>query len=122
MQPVVAVQVPPIAPPAPQTDEWSNVSHINGQIVKVGERGDYLIKGMATNISGNPFGPFFGYYDFSVAHAISQNLVISGALSGWSTANGYHTGYQAAVTMPLYFRRTFSGPFLEPGLVMRSSS
>src|SRR5688572_23142521 len=33
---------PPAAASAPQNENWSNVSHINGTPVKVGERGDYL--------------------------------------------------------------------------------
>jgi len=123
VQPVMVPMVAQPAPPAPQTDDWSNVSHINGQIVKVGERTDYLIENRQhTNISGNPFGPFWGYYDVAVAHKLSQNLAVSGSLAGWSRENGDHTGYQATVTLPLYFKRTFSGPFLEPGLIMRSTS
>src|SRR5688572_15998407 len=39
---------PPIAAPvvatAPQNEPWENVSHINGQVVEVGERGKYLKK------------------------------------------------------------------------------
>ena len=29
---------PPPAPPAPQTDNWNDVSHINGEVVPVGQR------------------------------------------------------------------------------------
>jgi hypothetical protein len=28
---------------------------------------------------------------------------------------------QAAISMPIYFRRTFSGPFIEPGLLWRQT-
>src|SRR5688572_1857056 len=42
-----AAEVPPqpmatAAAPAPQNEHWSNVSHINGTPVPVGERGNYL--------------------------------------------------------------------------------
>jgi hypothetical protein len=121
VQPIV-VSAPP-APPAPQTDDWGNVSHINGQIVKVGERGDYLINNhQHINVAGNPFGPFFGYYDLAVTYNLSQNIAISGSLAGWSEGNGDHTGYQATISAPIYFRRTFSGPYLEPGLITRTSN
>ena len=118
--PVVA----PPAPPAPQNEDWSNVSHINGQIVKVGERGDYLIKYKKTNLSANPFGPFFGYYEAAASFGITQNLAISGEIAGYSKGDSYsqHTMFQVAASMPIYFRRTFSGLFLEPGLIYRSSS
>jgi hypothetical protein len=120
---VVATPTPPPAAPPPQTDDWSNVSHINGQIVKVGERGDYLINNhQHTNIAVDPFGPFVGYYDASITHAISQNIAVSGSLAVWTMENGSHTGYQATGSLPIFFRRTFSGPYLEPGLITRSSS
>jgi hypothetical protein len=113
---------PPVATPAPQNEDWSNVSHINGVPVKVGERGDYLYRFRKTNVMANPFGPFWGYYDGSASYAVSQNVAVSVGLSGWSTGNGYHTGYQATASLPIYFRRTYSGPYLEPGLITRSTS
>jgi hypothetical protein len=110
------VVVAPPAPQAPQNEDWSNVSHINGQIVKIGERTDYLVKGKSTNLSTNPFGLLFNYFDISGAHALTQNVVLSGSLTMWNN------NMQGSITLPLYFRRAFSGPFLEPGLLMRSTS
>jgi hypothetical protein len=124
-----AAEMPPAPPPAPaasngapQNEDWNNVSHINGTPVKVGERGDYLIKGKKNNISGNPFGLFFGYYDVAFSHSLSQNLAASVAITGWSMSEGYTQGYQVAATLPLYFRRTFSGPYLEGGLMLRTDT
>lgn len=117
-----AVQPAPAAQPAPQNEDWSNVSHINGQIVKVGERNEYLYNYKKTNISGDPFGPFFGIYDLAVSHGITQNLAVSGSFMGWSFDHGDSTGYQLTVSMPIYLRRTFSGPFLEPGVIVRSTT
>ena len=84
---------PPTAPAnaAPQNEAWSNVSHINGTMVKVGERGDYLYKFKKTNIA------------------------VSGAIMH---VDDELTQFSA--TMPIYFKRAFSGPFLEPGLIIRS--
>ncbi len=107
---------------APQNEDWSNVSHINGTPVKVGERNDYLIKSKKNNISANPFGVFFGYYDLAFSHALGQNLAASVAISGWDLDGGYTQGYQIAATLPLYFRRTFSGPYLEGGLMLRTDT
>jgi len=113
---------PPAAQPAPQNEDWSNVSHINGTPVKVGERNDYLYGYKRMNIAVNPFGPFWGYYDGSISYGLSQNIAISASLSGWSENSGNNTGYQATVSLPIYFRRTYSGPFIEPGLIMRSTT
>jgi hypothetical protein len=103
---------------APQNEDWNNVSHINGTPVKVGERSQYLYTFRKTNISANPFGLFFGLYDISVSRAVSQNLAVTGALTVIDV--GSSSAYQLSATVPLYFRRTFSGPFLEGGLLMRS--
>jgi hypothetical protein len=121
-----AAEMPPAraaaANGAPQNEEWGNVSHINGVPVKVGERGDYLYKFKKTNISGNPFGPFFGYYDIAVSHALSQNLAATVSVSGWDMSDGYTQGYQISATVPLFFRRAFSGPYLEGGLLLRTDT
>jgi hypothetical protein len=117
-----AQEMPPVPPPppaqtangAPQNEDWNNVSHINGVPVKVGERQDYLYAVKKTNIAANPFGLFFGLYDISVARSLSRNVAASFAFSG--TDNWY----QLSATIPLYFRKTFSGPFLEGGLLIRS--
>jgi hypothetical protein len=53
-----------------------------------------------------------------VSHALGQNLVASVAISGWDVGNS--GGYQISATLPLYFRRAYSGPFLEGGLLMRT--
>jgi hypothetical protein len=103
------------APPAPQTNDWKDVSHINGQVVPVGERGAYLYTFRKTNIAANPFGLLASYLDASVSHAVSENIAISGAISAHS-GNGSDDFLIATISAPIYFRRTFSGPFLEPGV------
>jgi hypothetical protein len=101
---------------APQNESWNNVSHINGTPIKVGERGDYLIKHKSTNLSANPFGFFFGMYDLAGTHAVSQNVALTAAITA---IDGEF--FQVSATVPLYFRRVFSGPFLEAGLLYRAS-
>ncbi len=127
-QPVMApgaaeMPPPPVMPQAangaPQNENWNNVSHINGVPVKVGERQDYLYKPKKFNLSANPFGFFFGYYDVAASMALGSNLGATVAISGWGLDGD--TGYQFSATLPLYFRKTFSGPFLEAGLLIRGS-
>lgn len=121
-----AEEDPPAAPAAtpataaPQNEAWSNVSHINGTPVPVGERNRYLYKFKKTNIAVDPFGLLFGVYDGSATFAVSQNLALS--VSGTLVNEEYSGGYEFAATAPLYFRRTFSGPYLEPGLLTRHTS
>jgi hypothetical protein len=118
----IAATAPVPAPAAPpQNEDWNNVSHINGHPVPVGDRNQYLYKFRKTEITVNPFGPFFGYYDAAAAHAVSQNIAVAGSISVWDLDHGNSTGYQLTASLPIYLRRTFSGPFLEPGMIVRES-
>lgn len=103
---------------APINEDWNNVSHINGVPVKVGERGDYLYRFRKTNIATNPIGWMFGVYGLSVSHAIHNNVAIrfdGNIFSGFADMSGYEVG----VSLPIYFKRAYSGPFIEPGVVSR---
>jgi hypothetical protein len=74
----------------------------------------------SVNVSLNPIGLLISWYDVSVAVGISRNLAISGAftvLLAGSPLGGSSSSYQGSFSMPIYVRHTFSGPFVEPGLV-----
>jgi hypothetical protein len=114
-------EMPP-APAAPQNEAWSNVSHINGSIVPVGERNAYLYAFRKNNLQSNPIAWMFGYYQIAGQHALSQNIAAGLDISGWSTEHGSESGYSIAPTLQVYFKRTFSGPFLEGGLVIHHDS
>jgi hypothetical protein len=124
--PLAVVQpppAPPAAPPAPQNEDWSNVSHINGTVVPVGERNKYLYKFKKTNISIDPITPFFNYYDGAASFAMSSNVAVTGSFAMWTVGSeGGGPGAQLGVSVPIYFKRTFSGPFLEPGVIWRQNS
>ncbi|MEP6860523.1 MAG: hypothetical protein ABJE66_07885 [Deltaproteobacteria bacterium] len=113
-----AAEMPPTPPAAPQNENWNNVSHINGTVVPVGERNQYLYAYRKNNLQSNPIAWMFGYYQIAGSHALSENIAASLEVSGWSTDHGNESGYQIAPTLQLYFKRTFSGPFLEGGLVI----
>jgi len=121
LAPPGAAEMPPAPPAPPQNEDWNNVSHINGTPVPVGERGQYLYKFKTNNIAVNPFGLFFGLYDVSATHAMSQNVALSAAVTIVSTGS-VRTTYQFTASAPIYFKRTYSGPFLEPGLIVRGTS
>jgi len=121
LAPPGAAEMPPPPPApsaAPQNEDWNNVSHINGSIVPVGERNQYLYAYKKNNLQSNPIAWMFGYYQIAGSHALSQNIAASLEISGWSTDHGNESGYSVAPTLQLYFKRTFSGPFLEGGLVI----
>ncbi|MBL9014139.1 MAG: hypothetical protein JNL83_08175 [Myxococcales bacterium] len=111
------------APPAPTTNDWSEVSHINGSLVKVGERDDYLVKNpKRVNISTNPIGFLVGFYGLSIQAAVSDNVTIRGNVEFFDYEFlGRTKGHELALSAPIYFRRSFSGPFIEPGILYQET-
>lgn len=129
--PVVVTQPAPAAPPAgptsgaPQTESWDNVNHINGQLVPVGQENDYLKKFKRWNISTNPLGWIWGSYGVSVSYGLNQNIAIRGDINyysppGQDSSDYKVSGVEVGVGLPIYFRRTYQGLFLEPGLISRT--
>lgn len=113
-----------LAPPGaaempPQNEDWSNVSHINGSLVPVGERGNYLYKWKTTNIASNPIGWMIGFYGLSITHAVGEHVAIRGDGNLFRAIDGNESGYEVGLTAPLYFKRMFQGPFIEPGILVR---
>jgi hypothetical protein len=109
------------AQPAPQNESWDNVSHVNGTPVPVGERNDYLIKFRRTNLSINPVGLMFGFYSASLSFAVNENIAIRGEVSFVEIPDSSEGYTEVGVGVPIYLRRTYQGPFLEPGLISRTS-
>jgi Protein of unknown function (DUF3575) len=121
--PVAAAQPSPPAPPAPpapQTHDWKDVSNINGQLVPVGEKNSYLYKYRRTNISTNPIGWMLGFYGVSVSYGLNDHIAIRGDVNYMRPFDGAEEGVELGVGVPIYFRRTYQGPFLEPGLITRT--
>ncbi|HVV84351.1 MAG TPA: DUF3575 domain-containing protein [Kofleriaceae bacterium] len=127
---VVAVAAPAPAPAAapapvaangaPQNADWSDLSHINGQLVKVGETNDYHLSYKRTNISTNPIGWIYGSYGVSVSYGVNNHVALRADVNYLSSyLDEDVTGMEVGVGVPLYFRRTYQGPFLEPGFISR---
>ncbi len=102
---------------APHNENWSNVSHINGQLVPVGQRVDYIMKDKEWNISTNPIGYLFGLFGVSVAKSMNHNVALRGDVNIFNIDGD--SGYEVGISAPIYLKRVFSGPFLEPGLIAR---
>jgi hypothetical protein len=116
----VASATPAPAPAAPQTDGWNDLSHINGQLVKVGEKNDYRKAYKRTIISTNPVGWILGSYGVSLSHGLNDHIAIRGDinyLSNWMDED--ISGLEVGIGAPIYFRRTYQGVFLEPGIISR---
>ena len=112
------IVLPPTLPP--QNEKWEDVSHINGQVVPVGERGNFLVnKWKKTNIATNPIGWMVGFYGLSISHAVHNNVAIRGDANLFSIDDGNTKGYELGASAVIYFKRVFSGPFIEPGLIIR---
>ena len=113
-------QQPPVrAVVAPMNENWNNVSHINGHPVPVGERGDFLYNYKKMNISSNPIGWMFGFYGLSVSHAVSPNIAIRADGNYFDIDD--ESGYEIGLTVPIYFKRVYQGPFIEGGLMVRTA-
>ena len=113
-QPVTASE-----PPPPGSD-GTDVSHINGQLVKVGEHNEYYYTFRRTNLSANPLGWIFGIYGASVSYGFSNNVAIRGDANFFAPPEGGSRGTEFGVGLPIYLRRTYQGPFLEPGFIVRT--
>lgn len=105
-------------PPPPQTHEWNQVSHINGNLIRVGEQVDYLNEFPRTNIQTNPLNWVFGSFGVSVTHAFHRHLAIGGHVDLVDDGSGQGANY--GIAAPVYFRRAYSGLFLEPGIEVKT--
>ncbi len=123
-QPAATPATPTVVPAAaaPQTHGWDGVSHINGQVVKVGESNEYLKTFRRTNISSNPVGWLAGFYGVSASHAVSNNIAVRADVNYIDFVDNDSTQlWEVGVGVPLYLKRTYQGAFIEPGIIARGS-
>ncbi len=111
----LAEDVPMTPPPPPPPGA---VSALEGQLVRVGDQNQYVYSHKRWNVSTNPVAWILGSFGLSVSYALGDHVALRGDLN-LINFDGL-SGYEAGIGLPLYFRRTYSGLFLEPGLVMRN--
>lgn len=99
-----------------------DVSQINGHPVPVGTHNEYRYSFRKTNIAVNPIGWMIGIYGVSASHALSNNIAIRGDVTAYVDAFGDsgESGIEVGLSAPIYLRRTYQGPFIEPGILVRS--
>jgi hypothetical protein len=100
-----------------QTNPEGDVSTLNNQLVKVGEKNEYLHSYKKFNLSLDPIGVIVGLYDISGSYAFHPNLAASLTVGYMYEPYGADVqGFSTTLAMPVYFRKVYSGLFLEPGV------
>jgi hypothetical protein len=113
-QPASAKTVTYAPPAAP-----GEVSSVNGQLVPVGDQNRYRHAYKTWNLSTNPLGYTFGLYGVSVSRALHPHFALRADLGYFHETGGSERGFEVGLTAPIYFRRAYSGLFLEPGVLLR---
>lgn len=114
------------APPTVPTSEPAKgrrLSHINGVPVKVGEHTEYYYdshKFRPVNIAVNPIGLIVGMYGVSVSVAVTEQIAIRGEFTAYNLVDSESSGTELDVGVPFYFKKMYSGFFVEPGIMYRS--
>jgi len=100
------------------------LSHINGVPIRVGEHGDFYYDYKRFNIAANPVGPVFGLYSISGSVAISNHLAIRGDLALYQDPERESNDSLSTMSIgaTIYFKKMYSGFFVEPGLGMLSDT
>jgi hypothetical protein len=107
------------APPVPD----ATLSQINGVPVKVGEHHDYYYEFRRWNISTNPVGWMVGLYGLSGSYGLTNHVAVRADANYFDPPDGGdQTGIELGLGAPIYFRRTYDGVFLEPGVIYRRTS
>lgn len=96
------------------------LSHINGEPVKVGEHNEYYYDFKRWNVSANPLGWIVGIYGVSVSYGFHDNVAFRADANLFDFPDSESRGTELGVGLPIYLRRTYQGPFLEPGVIVRS--
>lgn len=109
----------PAASADPAPDEERNVSTMKGQLVKVGDRNRYDYEYKKFNVSTNPIGLMVGSYGVSLQYAASEHVALRGDLNFYAPPDSDVRGFEVGVGAPIYFRKMYSGVFIEPGMIVR---
>jgi len=118
--PVQPAAVPAASQPPPAGGDGSDLSHIHGTPIAVGDHNQFYYRYRRTNLSTNPLGWIFGIYGASLSYGISDHFAVRGDVNYFDpVGDDSIKGYELGVGLPIYFRRTYSGLFLEPGAIVR---
>jgi hypothetical protein len=105
---------------APADDK--DVSELNGQLVPVGEENRFRHSYKKVNVSTNPLGIIVGSYGLSASYAVNPRVAVRGDINYYKPIGGDESGFELGFGAPVYFRKMYSGLFLEPGVILRRLS
>ena len=117
---VLDQEQPGAATSEPPPTKDGRVSQINGQLVKVGEHNEYYYDFKRFNVAANPLGAIAGIYGVSASYGVTSNVALHADINVYSNIfDSDASGYEIGIGAPLYLRRTYQGPFVEPGIILR---
>jgi hypothetical protein len=112
-------QQPSLAPSS--EGDADDISQINGHPIKVGEHNEYHYSFKRWNVSTNPIGLILGFYNVSLSYALTPHVALRGDLNIIHVVGDDDSGtFEAGIGAPIYFKKVYSGFFLEPGVIVRS--
>lgn len=127
----VAAQPPSVSTSGPTTTppqvlaHGDQVSMINGHPIRIGEHNEYYYGYRRWNISTNPVAWMAGVFGASVSYGFHRNVAVHARFNVYTDTNNWIDydydggGFDMGVGVPIYFRRTFQGAFLQPGFYFR---
>ncbi|MEL6543223.1 MAG: hypothetical protein AAFQ82_01275 [Myxococcota bacterium] len=91
--------------------------------VRYGDQHLYSSEYRPWNLSINPVGWVFGSYGASLSYAVGTNVALRGDINWYNPIDGEDEvqGAELGVGVPIYFRKVYSGAFIEPGAIARTS-
>ena len=116
---ILAVGTLALCPVARAEPANGDVSQIHGQLVPVGEHDEFRYSFRRFNVSANPLGWMLGLYGVSASYGFHDNLALRVDANYYAPPGANEDGFELGVGLPIYLRRTYRGPFLEPGFVGR---
>jgi hypothetical protein len=97
-----------------------DVSTLNGQLVPVGDVNRYRYSYKRHNVSTNPLGIILGSYGLSGSYALNERIALRGDINYYAPVGSSTRGVELGIGAPIYFRKMYSGLFLEPGVIFRA--
>ncbi len=120
LAPPIAADTPPES--APEAADDAELSAIDGQLVPAGRHNEYRHDHPRWNLASNPIGWLFGLYGASLSFAPNERVAVRGDANYFDLPDDEETGYELNAGVQIFFRHSYQGPFLEPGLMARSYS
>ncbi len=103
----------------PQADTDPDVSKVEGDLVEVGNHNRYRYGYPRYNLSTNPFGALIGIYSASGSAALTNRVALRVDGTFYNEVDSNSRGYELNLSVPIYFKKMYSGVFLEPGIIVR---